>query len=360
MFLAFNEIRHDKTRFILIIAVIALVSYLTYFLTALAYGLATSYTQGVDKWQADGIILHKDANDNINRSRISGEQFEAIDATKKAAIGSSLSVVEVDGEKTDVAIFGIDTNSFLMPNITKGDQLESSRDVIIDQSLEDSLKLGETFQLYGDDIDYKVVGYTDNATFQTAPLIYMTLDDWREQAASGAGMIGMRDETTISAVVFRGDGEKPLESISTNDDKLETSSIFDFNFALPGYQAQVLTFSIMIGFLILIASFVLAIFIYILTLQKKSMFGILKAEGVSNRYISSSVKSQIIILSLSGMAIGLALTLITGWALEGEVPFLVQPFFFVGITALFLLCAAIGGIASVWAVTKIDPVEAIG
>ena len=44
MFLAINELVKEKARFILIVAVIALVSYLTFFLTALAYGLATSYT----------------------------------------------------------------------------------------------------------------------------------------------------------------------------------------------------------------------------------------------------------------------------------------------------------------------------
>lgn len=36
MFLAINELLKEKTRFILIVAVIALVSYLTFFLTALA------------------------------------------------------------------------------------------------------------------------------------------------------------------------------------------------------------------------------------------------------------------------------------------------------------------------------------
>ena len=90
------------------------------------------------------------------------------------------------------------------------------------------------------------------------------------------------------------------------------------------------------------------------------MFGVLKAEGVPNSYIAQSVKAQIVILSVIGMAIGLVFTLITGAALADKVPFMVQPFFFVAIVALFLLCAAVGGIASVWAVTKIDPVEAIG
>jgi len=99
---------------------------------------------------------------------------------------------------------------------------------------------------------------------------------------------------------------------------------------------------------------------YILTLQKKSMFGVLKAEGIPNKYIARSVKTQIVILSIIGMGIGLVATIGSGMALGDKIPFMIQPLFYVAIIALFLLCAAIGGIASVWAVTKIDPVEAIG
>ena len=40
MFLAFNEIRHSKFRYALIIGVMFLIAYLVFFLTGLAYGLA--------------------------------------------------------------------------------------------------------------------------------------------------------------------------------------------------------------------------------------------------------------------------------------------------------------------------------
>ena len=55
MFLAINELVKEKARFILIVAVIALVSYLTFFLTALAYGLARMACDGhLDEWTASG------------------------------------------------------------------------------------------------------------------------------------------------------------------------------------------------------------------------------------------------------------------------------------------------------------------
>ena len=116
----------------------------------------------------------------------------------------------------------------------------------------------------------------------------------------------------------------------------------------------------MIGFLIGIAAFVLSIFIYILTMQKKSIFGVLKAEGISSAYIARSVMVQVVIIAATGLLTGLALSLVTGLLLAGKVPFEVNLIFFTGIALLFLLCAVLGGIASVRSVAKIDPVEAIG
>jgi putative ABC transport system permease protein len=141
---------------------------------------------------------------------------------------------------------------------------------------------------------------------------------------------------------------------------LKWQSIRDFSFTLPGYNAQVLTFSLMIGFLIAIASLVLAVFMYVLTLQKKNIFGVLKAEGIPNGYISRSVIIQTLILSLLGLAAGLALTVITSIFLGSKVPFLINPIFFSGIASLFLFLAVAGSLVSVRSVTKIDPVEAIG
>ena len=56
MFFATKELKYTKAKFALIIAVIVLVSYLVYFLTSLAYGLASSYTNAVEKWEADELL----------------------------------------------------------------------------------------------------------------------------------------------------------------------------------------------------------------------------------------------------------------------------------------------------------------
>ena len=355
MFLAINEILKEKSRFVLISVVIVLVSYLVFFLTALAFGLATSYTKAIDKWNASSIILISKANDNIGRSLLFEEDYKDILSEDVAPLGVGTATVEVD-EPDDVSLFGIDMGSFLAPEVTDGRVVQADDEVIISNELEATgLSIGDKFGLQGGEKEYKVVGITENATFQTAPVIYMKLDTWRVAVSETSGMLGMRDDTTISALVVRGEKKDYYTSDNTS-----WQTIRDFSFALPGYQAQVLTFSLMIGFLIGIAAFVLAIFIYILTMQKKNIFGVLKAEGVPSGYIGRSVMTQVVILSVFGLLIGMALAVLTGILLATKVPFAINPIFFIGISTLFLVCAAVGGVASVLSVAKIDPVEAIG
>ena len=355
MFLAINELMKDKGRFFLIAFVIVLMSYLTFFLTSLAFGLATSYTQGIEKWQASGIVLNRDANNAVERSLLLESDYRDILTPDTALLGVSGATTRQD-KSEDVSLFGMDFESFIAPNVIEGRLPDGPDQAVVSDELKRSgVELGQVINFKGADTGLTVVGFSDQATFQTAPIVYIELDVWRELASDLAGMSGMKDPTTVSALVTRGD-------VVTGDYDSETIqwiSIRDFSFDLPGYRAQVLTFGLMIGFLIAIASFVMAVFMYILTLQKKGIFGVLKAEGVPSSYISKSVMVQIVLLAAAGLAVGLILTIVSGLALGSVVPFVINPGFYLGIILLFVACSAIGGIASVRAVTKIDPVEAI-
>lgn len=129
---------------------------------------------------------------------------------------------------------------------------------------------------------------------------------------------------------------------------------------LPGYMAQLLTFGLMIIFLIVIAAIIIGIFMYVLTVQKKSMFGVMKAQGISTGYIGKYVVIQTFLLSLIGVATGLLLTLGASYALPSTVPFFINWLFMGIISVLILIFAVLGSTFSVIKVAKIDPLEAIG
>ena len=99
MFLAFNEIRHSKFRYALIIGVMFLIAYLVFFLTGLAYGLAQENRVAVDQWDADAILLSNDSNNNLGMSMIPIKDFDEVDASEKAVLAQTPGVVQKVGEK---------------------------------------------------------------------------------------------------------------------------------------------------------------------------------------------------------------------------------------------------------------------
>ena len=57
---------------------------------------------------------------------------------------------------------------------------------------------------------------------------------------------------------------------------------------MPGYTAENGTIMMMLVFLIVISAFVIAVFFYVLTIQKTQQFGVMKAIGASNGFIAKS------------------------------------------------------------------------
>lgn len=354
MFLAINEIRHSKLRYALVTGVMFLIAYLVFFLTGLAYGLAQDNRMAVDKWEADQILLTEEANDNLNMSMLPRSLYDEVDAPEKAVLAQTAGVVtkEDNGEKVDVTFFGIDPDQFLAPNITDGEMFSSDDEAVADSSIEEEygISIGDTIKLAGSDKKLKIVGFTDNARFSVAPVLYTSIGAYQEIRFEKEDD---SENARINAIVTRG-------KIKEVPDDLVATDISKFINELPGYNAQVLTFGFMIGFLIVIAAIVIGIFIYVLTMQKSEIFGVMKAQGISSRYIAFSVIAQTFLLATSGVLIGGLATIGTALVLPAAVPFQINLLFFASISVMMILIAMLGAFFSVRTIVKIDPLKAIG
>ncbi len=354
MFLAINEIRHSKLRYALVTGVMFLIAYLVFFLTGLAYGLAQDNRMAVDKWEADQILLTEEANDNLTMSMLPRSLYDEVDAPEKAVLAQTAGVVtkEDNGEKVDVTFFGIDPDQFLAPNITDGEMFTSDDEAVADSSIEEEygISIGDTIKLAGSDKKLKIVGFTDNARFSVAPVLYTSIGAYQEIRFEKEDD---SENARINAIVTRG-------KIKEVPDDLVATDISKFINELPGYNAQVLTFGFMIGFLIVIAAIVIGIFIYVLTMQKSEIFGVMKAQGISSRYIAFSVIAQTFLLATSGVLIGGLATIGTALVLPAAVPFQINLLFFASISVMMILIAMLGAFFSVRTIVKIDPLKAIG
>ncbi|EGP4895342.1 ABC transporter permease [Enterococcus faecium] len=356
MFLALNEIMHSKLRYALVAGVMFLIAYLVFFLTGLAYGLAQDNRTAVDKWEADSIVLSKDANSNLGMSMITKKIAEEVEGGKVAYLAQTPGVVtskdSTEEGKINVSFFGIDKNQFIMPNLVEGKAFDNDDEAVGDISLKEEygLAVGDTVKLSGSDKTFKLTGFTDHAKFNVSPVLYTTINAYQE--------IRFEKEDTsenarINAIVVRG-------KISNLPEDLEQIKISKFINELPGYNAQVLTFGFMIGFLIVIAAIVIGIFIYVLTMQKINIFGVMKAQGITGGFIARSVVAQTFVLSFVGILLGLLGTVGTSLVLPDAVPFQSNWLFFGVISLLMLVVAVLGALFSVRTIVKIDPLKAIG
>lgn len=354
MFLAINEMKHSKLRYALVIGVVFLIAYLVFFLTGLAYGLAQENRTAVDKWQADRILLSDEANGKLNMSMLTMDDYESVKAEDKAALAQFSGIVYQKGKKDqqiNVSFFGIEADEFLAPNLVKGRMFKNTGEVVVNDSLakEDGLQVGDQLKVAGSKQTLKIVGFTDEAMYNVAPVIYMSLADFQEIRFNQALP---KEAQKINAIVLR---EKPKQVAN----HLEEIKISDFIDDLPGYRAQNLTFAFMIGFLIVIAAIVIGIFIYILTMQKQAIFGVMKAQGISNFFIARSVFVQTAILAFVGIVLCLALTYLSSLVLPAAVPFAIFWGLYLAVSVGMWVIAILSAVFSVSTVVKIDPLQAI-
>jgi putative ABC transport system permease protein len=92
-------------------------------LTGLAYGLAQDNRTAVDKWEADSIVLSKDANSNLGMSMITKKIAEEVEGGKVAYLAQTPGVVtskdSTEEGKINVSFFGIDKINSSCPILLK-------------------------------------------------------------------------------------------------------------------------------------------------------------------------------------------------------------------------------------------------
>lgn len=349
MFLAWNEIRRNKLKFGLIIGVLTMISYLLFLLSGLANGLINMNKEGIDKWQADAIVLNKDANQTVQQSVFNKKDIEN-KYKKQATLKQTGEIVSNGHQKDNVLVFGVEKSSFLVPSLIEGHKATKDNEVLADETLKNKgFKIGDTLSLSQSDEKLHIVGFTESAKYNASSVIF-TND------ATIAKINPRLTGDKINAVVVRDTNWKDKKL----NQELEAVSINDFIENLPGYKPQNLTLNFMISFLFVISATVIGIFLYVMTLQKTSLFGILKVQGFTNGYLANVVISQTVILALFGTAFGLLLTGVTGAFLPDAVPVKFDVLTLLVFAIVLMIVSVLGSLFSILTIRKIDPLKAIG
>lgn len=371
MFLAIKELKHAKLRFLMIGMITVLIAWLVFILSGLGNGLSTLAAASFKNMDTDYVVFEKGSRASMSRSVISEslitELKQQSNVTDAAPMGASMGTilndkaVSEDDQKVDIAVLGIIPGSFLEPHLVEGNPLNGSntQEVIVNDTLKDKgFQIGDTLTFEGTTETVTIIGFVENETYNHVPVIFAPIEKWRAiQFAAPGSDHGVEDP--VNAIMLQGN---KIDASTLNDHYTDTEVVTKSAAVqgMPGYVEESGTIMMMLAFLLAISAFVLAVFFFVLTLQKSNQFGILKAIGASNSFLGKAIVSQVFLLSLVSIVVGILLTYGTALILPEGMPFTLDVKLVVIYAVILLVISVLSSLVSVRKITKIDPLQAIG
>lgn len=365
MSLAWKEVKKNKGKYAIIVLVLVCTMYLVFFTIGLTTGLKNLGASKIMNSSAETFILSGGSSESMVQSSFSGAHatdiLEDLNDDSAFILGIGLANVQnlnddTNRETFEIAYFGMASNSFMMPEIEEGRVPENEQEVMASSYLQsEGVQLGDTIYDVNMNISFTVVAFTNDETYSYSPIIYLNQPQYNRTTFSGQ-MLGY---ATVQAVV----SQQSADSIPNNLEQkydIDIVSKDDIVINIPGLLAQSVSFTLLIISMYIISGTILAMFFYIITIQKKKEFGQLKALGAPTSFLLKTMLSQVGIVVGFSTLLSVGLIYITSIALPSVVPFLFSwPSIFTG-SIIFLTVSALGSAASLWQVVKVDPIIAIG
>lgn len=348
MFLALNEMKHEKVHYGLIVTMVTLIAYLIFMLLGLMLGLAKENTAAVDSWQTQTVILNKGANINLNQSVIPANELPKLKAGDSLVGQSPLVITKKNGaDKQSAQLIGLKANQSIAKKVTlsEGRWWKKANEVVLTDSLKNKgYHLNQKIKFSGQSKTYRVVGFAKQSTLNVTPIIYSQLSVW--QQLKGGRQFG-------ASAIFS------TRQFKYEHDNLKSYTKAKYVQKLPGYSAQNQTFAAMIGFLMVISMAIIGVFLYILTMQKLPNYAVLRAQGISTGTLVRATVSQAILLMAVGGVLSLILTALTSLTLPEAMPFLINWPLAIGLTLVMVILGTLSSVIPVKLIQRVQPLDAL-
>lgn len=368
MFLAIREMKHAKFRYMLISFIMVLIVVLVLFVSGLANGLSEDNASSIKNLDADYLLLEDHSDQRLNRSVLNAEVLDRVQTqianNQIAPLGVQMATLinEETDKKTDVAFFAIDTSTMLAPEIATGRMISNraAGEAVADESLKDEgYKIGDFIKDQTTGVSFRIVGFTDNQSFSHSSVIHINFKDWKSISQTQK-MAGAKNTDGLYNAIAIKANEKQAEKLQNSLSDIDVLTKDDVLKGVPGYEVEQGTLMMMVAFLFIIAAFVLAVFFYVITIQKINQFGILKAIGAKSAYLAKNIMMQVILLTAISLLIGISLAYGASLVLPSGMPYQLNGTLVIVCSILFLVVAILGSLVSLYQVMKIDALEAIG
>ncbi|MCP2328363.1 putative ABC transport system permease protein [Hamadaea flava] len=373
MFLALRELRFARVRFALVGAVVALIAVLMVMLSGLSVGLVRDGVSGLQNLPVTSFAFaHGVQHDSaFTRSVV---DMSAVDTwraqpgvTDAAPFGSMLVNTRTDrGTEIDLALFGVQPDSFVAPAVGAGERLGSADGIVVSPTaLDAGLRLGDVVTVARLGITLRVVGVTrQQDTFGHVDVAYVPLSLWQaiKSDTPPGTALPAHASREITAVAVRADsggsGHLAAGDTAAGTESLTRSQSYA---ASPGYTAETTTLQLIQGFLYAISALVAGAFFAVWAIQRKQEVAVLRAMGASTGWVLRDALTQAFMLLTGAVIVGVGIGLALGVPVAGSgVPFALSTPSVAAAAIALIVLGLIGAAAAVIRLTSVDPATALG
>jgi putative ABC transport system permease protein len=362
--LALRELRRRPGRFATATIILTLIAVLLMFLGGLLDGLIASSTGAIRAQDAQAIVYSDTAQASFLRSRIDPElraQVEAVDGVSEVGgIGNVQLGARVPGngprDLASVALFGYELPPTGVPEAPPFGQAWADETIKAD-----GVEEGMVIELGPARTPIEIIGFVSDTNFNGQSGLWASPDTWRNVLSENRPDAQLGPDV-FQALVVRGvaDGLPDAIDAATSGatDSYTVQGAVD---AIPGVQEQQATFNQIIGVTVAIALVVIGLFFALLTVERTSLYGVLKALGAKSSTIFGGLVTQAIVVTAIATTIAGALVVILDLVIPpGSIPLLITPVRIITSIVLLLIAAVLGCTFSLRRVLRIDPASAIG
>ena len=308
MNLAWKEIKFYKFRFILIMFIIFLMAIMVLFISGLAQGLARENISIFDQIKGNQFVVQKMKEPQLEKSILSRSKQDniskIIDEKPFKMAGKTF---KINGNEENVMAINSVKNH--QPNLKSGHYPKNGNQIAINEKLTaEGLYLDDKVKVKGDDTTYKVVGILKNTMYSHSNIVMM--DQSKIEQSSNVATFYVTNQLSKS-------DKNKINHIKG----VQTATTDNITSNIASYKAEQTPLDMMIISLYIITAIVLSAFFYVMTIQKTSEIGILKAIGITTKHLLTSLILQISMITFIGVAIAEVVIFLISQILPVSMPF---------------------------------------
>lgn len=381
LYLSFKEVWRNRGRFVLFSLVIALITVLVLFVAALGEGLGSGNREFIQKLSGELLVYDSKADLQLGASRLAQSKLASVRRVDGVAEVGPLGFASAGilygpyDKELKVGLIGADPGAPGEPTVVTGRQLlgRKSKEAVLDRNVavRTGVKVGDIITVratQGTDTKLyplRVVGISDGQQYGLQPTVIMPFRTWdqvRPQATMPTGDDSADLVANAFAVMLRNPAD--LGAVQQRiEQEVRDVRVVDRVTAYmnaPGYTAQQSTLDTQKYFALLIGVLVIGGFFQIQMLQKVPQIGMLKAIGASNVTVAVAAIIQIILVTMMGVGLGVAGTLLLSLSFPPGIPIVFNPNAVMASVISLLLIGPIGGLVSIRYSVRVEPLTALG